>query len=597
MNDEMLAIARKYQKEIGDKIGYHNVHFRKARIQNLRLDLERVDEYLKRNAVRNSEDLIRLNAFCERLERESPLIEDNSIDVVVSNCVLNLVKEEEKGELFREIYRVLRDGGRAVISDIISDEDVPEYMRKDPELWSGCISGALREDKFLEAFEEAGFHGIRILKWDERPWQVIDGIEFRSVTVTAFKSVQKTCLDRGHAVIYTGPYKKIEDDNGHIFERGKRIAVCEKTFHILSEEPYSKDFILIQPTGQFTPRPFPCDKKTVYRNPAETKGGIVYSNNPCTASDCCSFFEPFNERLKRLSIELKKGVIKTIQINLGNRCNQSCLHCHVKASPGGDFMERDVMDRVIKFLYRNQGLDVDLTGGAPELHPDIEYLLKNIIDNAGRVSLRTNLTALMERAGLIGLLKELKVELIASLPDISKSKTDYMRGKEVFEKSIEILKRLNDNSYGTEISLHLVHNPAGYVLPELQEIVEERYKEYLQQEYGILFNRLFVLNNMPVGRFKDNLKKNGQYNSYMSMLASNFNPATIDKLMCLSLININHEGKVTDCDFNNSLNLYLDVSIDDLSVNELTGKRIITGDHCYGCTAMKGSGCYGSILD
>jgi radical SAM/Cys-rich protein len=597
MNDEMLAIARKYQKEIGDRLGYHNVEFRKARIQNLKLDLEKVDLYLKENPVISSEDITRLNAFCEELEKNSPLIPDNSIDVVVSNCVLNLVKSEDKDRLFKEIYRVLRDGGRAVISDIVSDEDIPEYMKNDPELWSGCISGAFREDLFLKAFEDAGFHGIEILKWDDSPWQIVNGIEFRSITVSAWKGKKGPCIDKGEAVIYRGPYKKVEDDDGHIFERGKRIAVCEKAFSLLSKKPYSNDFIFIKPHKPIS-RPFDCSKPIIYRKPEETKGAVFHSSDLSYCdTDCCPTFEPFNERLERLGKIILKDEIKTIQINLGNFCNQTCLHCHVEASPSGSMMDREVMEKIIGFVQKNPDMTVELTGGAPELHPEIEYFINRLSSSAERLILRTNLTALLEKRHLVDLFKSLGIELIASLPDISSHETDYIRGKGVFEKSIYALRILNEKGYGTELPLHLVHNPSGFVLPELQSQIEERYRQYLMEEYSITFNRLFVLNNMPIGRFRRLLEKVDKFISYMNLLFSNFNPSTIDDLMCRRLINISHDRRLFDCDFNNALGLERPESLNALELKDLSGKAVITSDHCYGCTALRGSGCYGSLKE
>lgn len=539
MNDEMLAIARKYQKEIGDRLGYHNVEFRKARIQNLKLDLEKVDLYLKENPVISSEDITRLNAFCEELEKNSPLIPDNSIDVVVSNCVLNLVKSEDKDRLFKELYRVLRDGGRAVISDIVSDEDIPEYMKNDPELWSGCISGAFREDLFLKAFEDAGFHGIEILKWDDSPWQIVNGIEFRSITVSAWK--------------------------------GKRGPIS---------------------------RPFDCSKPIIYRKPEETKGAVFHSSDLSYCdTGCCPTFEPFNERLERLGKIILKDEIKTIQINLGNFCNQTCLHCHVEASPSGSIMDREVMEKIIGFVQKNPDMTVELTGGAPELHPEIEYFINRLSSSAERLILRTNLTALLEKRHLIDLFKSLGIELIASLPDISSHETDYIRGKGVFEKSIYALRILNEKGYGTELPLYLVHNPSGFVLPELQSQIEDRYRQYLMEEYSITFNRLFVLNNMPIGRFRRLLEKVDKFISYMNLLFSNFNPSTIDDLMCKRLINISHDGRLFDCDFNNALGLERPESLNALELKDLSGKAVITSDHCYGCTALRGSGCYGSLKE
>ncbi|MGH7601492.1 MAG: methyltransferase domain-containing protein, partial [bacterium] len=202
MNDDMLALARKYQNEMAEKIGARNVEFRKGKIQDLRLDLEEVDEYLRTNPIRSSADLQFLEEYCQALRLNTPLIEDNSIDVVVSNCVLNLVKEEDRRQLFAEIFRVLKVGGRAVISDIVSDEEVPEALKNDPELWSGCVSGAFTEEGFLKTFENAGFYGMEIVKRDDKPWQTLEGIEFRSATVVAHKGKQGPCYERNQAVIY-----------------------------------------------------------------------------------------------------------------------------------------------------------------------------------------------------------------------------------------------------------------------------------------------------------------------------------------------------------------------------------------------------------
>jgi ubiquinone/menaquinone biosynthesis C-methylase UbiE len=187
-NDEMLSLARKYQREIGDRLGFHNVEFRKGRIQDLRLDLERFDRFLAEQPVRSSSDWLRAEEYAHTLRSSSPLIPDQSIDVVVSNCVLNLVRTEDRRQLFAEIFRVLKANGRAVISDIVSSDDVPPELQADAKLWSGCISGAFREDRFPAAFEFAGFARVEIIERQADPWQTIGTLEFRSVTVRAFKS-------------------------------------------------------------------------------------------------------------------------------------------------------------------------------------------------------------------------------------------------------------------------------------------------------------------------------------------------------------------------------------------------------------------------
>jgi len=272
-NPAMLELARKYQKEAGDRIGWHNVEFVRARIQDLRTDLEALEESLKREPVRSIDDLFQVQEALERL-KGVPLIEDESIDVIVSNCVLNLVRSEDKKTLFREMHRVLKKGGRAAISDIVSDESVPQKLQEDPKLWSGCISGAFQEKEFFKAFEEAGFYGIKIEKFDERPWRIVRGIEFRSMTITACKGKEGPCWEGNQAVIYRGPWKQVVDDDGHVLKRGVRTAVCDKTFQIYSKAPYQDEFILVPPSKDIPlskAKHFDCHRQ-MERDPRETKG-------------------------------------------------------------------------------------------------------------------------------------------------------------------------------------------------------------------------------------------------------------------------------------------------------------------------------------
>lgn len=275
MNDEMLTLARRHAPEVARRVGHANVEFRKGRIQDLALDLDRVDRLLQERPVRSAEDLAALDHELARLRASAPLVASDSVDVVVSNCVLNLVKPEDKRRLSGEIHRVLRRGGRAVISDIVSDEDVPEHLRRDPELWSGCISGALREDLFLLAFEEAGFYGIEVLERQDEPWRTVEGIEFRSVTVAAYKGKEGPCLDQKHAVVYRGPFREVVDDDGHVLRRGVRTAVCEKTYRLFSQAPYHDHLVLVPPRVLVPleeASAFPCGPGMLRRDPRETKG-------------------------------------------------------------------------------------------------------------------------------------------------------------------------------------------------------------------------------------------------------------------------------------------------------------------------------------
>jgi ubiquinone/menaquinone biosynthesis C-methylase UbiE len=293
-NDDMLTLARRHQSDIAGRLGYDNIEFRKGKIQDLQLNLELLDEYLHAHPVQGSTDWLHAAEHAEHLRASAPLVADDSVDVVVSNCVLNLVRDADRRQLFGELHRVLKRGGRAVISDIVSDEDVPEHLRHDATLWSGCISGAFREDQFLDAFEEAGFYGIELVSRQEQPWAVVEGIEFRSVTVRAWKGKQGPCLDARQAVIYNGPWKAVMDDDGHELIRGKRMAVCDKLFQIYTRPPYA-DQITAVPPAEPVPleeaAEFDCHAGTI-RSPRETKQGhnvetLLPIAGCCGPEECC----------------------------------------------------------------------------------------------------------------------------------------------------------------------------------------------------------------------------------------------------------------------------------------------------------------------
>jgi ubiquinone/menaquinone biosynthesis C-methylase UbiE len=287
MTDEMLEVARRNAPIVAERTGFANVEFRKGRIQDLALDLEKLDAELKARPITDAASFLAADELAEELRVKQPLVASDSVDVVVSNCVLNLVEQKSKRQLFGEIFRVLKKGGRAVISDIVSDEEVPEHLQSNAELWSGCISGALTEEGFLAAFERAGFYGIQILKRDEQPWRTVEGIEFRSVTVEAFKGKQGACFERNQAVIYKGPFKEVLDDDNHRMERGRRYAVCDKTFQLYKKNPYASHFDFVEPLREVPPgeaKPFDCSR-TMVRHPKETKGQDYKATTD--ASQCC----------------------------------------------------------------------------------------------------------------------------------------------------------------------------------------------------------------------------------------------------------------------------------------------------------------------
>jgi ubiquinone/menaquinone biosynthesis C-methylase UbiE len=287
---EMLALARSAAPVVAERLGFANVEFRHGRIQDLALDLDRLDAWLARSPLRSSADLAAFEVEQARLRREAPLVADESVDLVVSNCVLNLVRESDRQQLLREIFRVLRVGGRIAISDIVSDEPVPQHLKDDPALWSGCVSGAFQELELLRQLEGAGFHAIALERWEAAPFAVVEGIEFRAVTITAHKGKQGPCYEANQAVIYAGPWRRVEDDDGHVLERGVRSAVCAKTFRILTSPPYASQTIAIEPrvaVPEDERRGFDC-RRTAPRSPRETKG-LDYreTREPCDDESCC----------------------------------------------------------------------------------------------------------------------------------------------------------------------------------------------------------------------------------------------------------------------------------------------------------------------
>ena len=272
MNEDMLALARKYKNEMAKKLGGDRVRFVKGFIQDLALDVDAMEAWLAKNPVKDARSLAAFEQWKQQQKQQQPLIADNSVDLVISNCVLNLVDDDQKRKLVEEIYRVVKPGARVAISDIVSDEVIPQHLKDDSDLWSGCISGAFQEQEMVASFLEVGFQSVSFDKWSSEPWQVIEEIEFRSLTLTAVKPEGKECIDKGHAVIYRGPFNFVKDDEGHEFPRGERMAVCERTFRFLIDGPYKENFIGIVPAQERAPVPW-CAPHGTRRPASETKGG------------------------------------------------------------------------------------------------------------------------------------------------------------------------------------------------------------------------------------------------------------------------------------------------------------------------------------
>jgi ubiquinone/menaquinone biosynthesis C-methylase UbiE len=287
LNEEMLRLARASAPQVAEALGYANVEFHRARIQDLALDLDALDSWLVEHPVRGVAELAALEEASEKLRRESTLIADASVDLVVSSCVLNLVRELDRVQLMQEIFRVLKVGGRIAISDIVSDEPVPDDLKADLELWSGCVSGAFQELEFLLALEAAGFRSIALDEWETEPFAVVEGIEFRSITVTARKADVGPGRDANQALLYRGPWKAVEDEWGNRFVRGERTAVSAMAFQTLRDAPYGGEFVEIPPRVSVPEEEQPDFESVRLRDPRETKGAGYRATRKPGQKGCC----------------------------------------------------------------------------------------------------------------------------------------------------------------------------------------------------------------------------------------------------------------------------------------------------------------------
>ncbi len=311
---------------------------------------------------------------------------------------------------------------------------------------------------------------------------------------------------------------------------------------------------------------------------------------------------PFVQKIGNES-PLQAASLKVLQINVGKKCNQTCMHCHVDASPlRTEMMTRETIDLCLQALDQHPGFEtVDITGGAPEIHDDFRYLVLEIKKRGKHIIDRCNLT-ILEAKGfdyLYEFLKDNAVEIIASLPHFSAITTDKQRGAGVFNTSIIALKKLNAFGYGYSLPLNLVYNPNGYFLSAPQKQLEREFKEKLQENFGIIFNHLYCINNMPINRLLQSLIRRDKFQDYMDTLANAFNLATLSELMCKHQISVGYDGQLYDCDFNQMLEMHMMPikHIGDFSVEKILGRNIMIHNHCFGCTAGSGSSCGGEIIE
>jgi len=317
---------------------------------------------------------------------------------------------------------------------------------------------------------------------------------------------------------------------------------------------------------------------------------------------------PFKQRLEQLGLHpLESAGISTIQVNVGNNCSLSCSHCHVDAGPDRtEIMNKYTMARCLDALAIAGIATLDITGGSPELNPDLPFFIEEASRMGKQIIVRTNLAVLEieDYAYLANFYASNKVWLIASLPCYTEENTDRQRGPGTFKAVIRVLKRLNDLGYGLKgnrLTIDLAYNPGGPYLPPNQYALEEEFRSVLTCEYGVSFNRLYTLTNMPIGRFLDSLLNTGDFEPYLELLSNAFNSSAVEKVMCRDQISVGWDGQLYDCDFNQALGLKctpeLPGNIAGFNYESMKKRRIITGNHCYACTAGAGSSCKGICIE
>jgi radical SAM/Cys-rich protein len=310
----------------------------------------------------------------------------------------------------------------------------------------------------------------------------------------------------------------------------------------------------------------------------------------------------FDRMLAQHGLTLCRSSFQTLQINVGRKCNQACRHCHVDAAPWRtEMMDKPTAERIGAWIQERRPEIVDITGGAPELSEFFRYFVETSRASGSRVIDRSNLTIIEEKdfGWLPEYLGQHEVEVVASLPCYSAENVNKQRGNGVFEKSIGALKKLNACGYGTRLPLNLVYNPLGATLPGPQGELEADYKEALQRNFGIVFNRLFTITNQPIARFAEDLRQQGRWDEYLELLVNAFNPATVEGLMCRTTLSVGYRGELYDCDFNQMLGMQwrngAPLFLWDVTPKYLQNRAIATGMHCFACTAGAGSSCTGAI--
>ena len=579
MTPEQLEVAERYQQEQAERFGFEesNVEFRLGYI----------------------EDLAAIG------------IEDESIDLVVSNCVVNLSPFKEL--VMNEVYRVLKPGGELYFSDVYASRRLPDELRDDPVLHSECLGGATYAEDFRQLMRRAG--------WPHVVWTVDDPMyvgdlaietrvgftSFRSRTIRAIKcdGLEETEEDYGQHATYLGGMPEMpryfDFDSELRFVKGKPRAVSGNTARMLEASRYGKYFE-VSPArlhrGAF-------NAERAQQAFEVRKGKRVVDLKMLEDAYDRADYLTFEERVGQPSLLQTCDHQTTMQVNITYACNLACRHCYLECTPQKtEAMSHETLEKCLEAFKAGGFKIMDITGGSPELHPDFEWFLRESA-KLGDVIVRTNLTLEQqpEYAHYLDVFAEVGPQVVASLPFYDPRGTESQRGSRVFERAIASIRELNKRGYGQggDLKLDLVYNVAGPFLPLPQDMIESIYHKVLERDQGVKFDHLFAFNNWACGRFAADLLDMGMFDDYLALLADNFNAMAITRLMCRDMVNIDYDGRLYDCEPNHVLGLPIqvdgrDATIDDLLTGQLPPRQVRTNPLCYSCSAGFGSSCGGALI-
>lgn len=580
MTPEQLELATSYQQEQAERAGYakSNVEFKAGFI----------------------EDLAGLG------------IEDESVDLVVSNCVINL--SPFKDQVFSEIYRVLKPGGELFFSDVFCDRRIPEELRLDPVLRGECLGGAMYTGDFKKMMAKHG--------WASYVCTVVDDIHvgdlalqtklgftsFTSRTVRAIKAtgLEETQENYGQTAIYNGGMPEMPryfDFTDEIrFIKGRKYAVSSNMAAMIEQSRYGKFFTVSGKGAHRGPYDYTHAQEALEMRQGKKHIDLEFLNEACKRCN----IESFEERVGNPEVLTCTANPTTMQVNVTYACNLACKHCYLECSPRNkETMSKETMEACLAAFKAGGFKTLDVTGGSPELNPNIEWFLREGAALADELIVRSNLTLLdkPEYEHFLDLYAEIGATITASLPYFDPDESDAQRGKGVYNKVIAAAKELNKHGYGKDGGpvLNLVYNVSGPFLPPPQALLADAYRTKLSEGEGIVFNELYAFNNWPLGRFANDLADSGLFDQYLTLLYDNFNAHAAGRIMCKDMINVDYDGRLYDCEVNHVLKLPVqldgrDARIEDFTDRPFPARPIITNPVCYSCAAGFGSSCGGSLI-